>query len=113
LPLLSGQHHRSITIFDQNFAYVSRKWLYTAVTKATNRKQVYFYDYEESAEKEKEMMQYLCYRKVENYKLQVKKANRSIDDASFIKKRSGSWAASASPVARAATASPTTDRTER
>ncbi|MFM7978034.1 MAG: C-terminal helicase domain-containing protein, partial [Candidatus Fonsibacter sp.] len=32
----------SITIFNHKFVYVSRKWLYTAVTKATNLKQVYF-----------------------------------------------------------------------
>ena len=42
-----------------------------------------FYDYDESKEKEREMIQ--CFtRKVEKYKQQVKKANRSIDDANFI-----------------------------
>ena len=75
----------SITIFDHKFAYVSRKWLYTAVTRATNLKHVYFYDYDESAEKEKDMIHYFT-RKVENYKLQDRKANRSIDDANFITK---------------------------
>ncbi|MFM7979862.1 MAG: hypothetical protein ACKPKO_11155, partial [Candidatus Fonsibacter sp.] len=59
--------------------------LHTAVARATNLKHVYFYDYDESAEKEKGMIQYLT-RKVENYKLQDKKANRSIDDASCITK---------------------------
>ncbi len=34
----------SITIFDHKFVYVSRKWLYTTATKATNLKQLYFYD---------------------------------------------------------------------
>ncbi|MFM7982595.1 MAG: hypothetical protein ACKPKO_25060, partial [Candidatus Fonsibacter sp.] len=61
-------------------AYASRKWLYTAVTKATDLKQVYFYDYNESAEKEKGMIQYFT-RKVENFRHQIKKANRSIGDA--------------------------------
>ncbi|MFM7989449.1 MAG: C-terminal helicase domain-containing protein, partial [Candidatus Fonsibacter sp.] len=75
----------AITIFDHKFAYVSRKWLYTTVTKDTNLKQVYIYDYDESAEKEKGMIQYFA-RHVDNYKLQYKKANRSIDDASFITK---------------------------
>ncbi|MFM7978143.1 MAG: C-terminal helicase domain-containing protein, partial [Candidatus Fonsibacter sp.] len=46
----------AITIFDHKFAYVPRKWLYTAVTRATNLKHVYFYDYDESAEKEKDMI---------------------------------------------------------
>ena len=32
----------AITIYDHKFAYVSRKWLYTAVTRATNLKHVYF-----------------------------------------------------------------------
>ena len=75
----------AITIFDHKFAFVSRKWLYTAVTRATNLKQVYFYDYDKSAEKETDMVQYFA-RKVENYRLQDKKANRSIDDANFITK---------------------------
>ncbi|MFM7989858.1 MAG: hypothetical protein ACKPKO_62145, partial [Candidatus Fonsibacter sp.] len=70
----------AITIFDHKLAYVSRKWLYTAVAKATNLKRVYFYDYDESAEKEKEMIQYFA-RKVEHYKL-----HQSIDDASFVTK---------------------------
>ena len=42
----------AITIFDHKFPYVTKKWLYAAVTKATDLKQVYFYDYDESAEKE-------------------------------------------------------------
>ncbi|MFM7985490.1 MAG: hypothetical protein ACKPKO_39865, partial [Candidatus Fonsibacter sp.] len=75
----------SITIFGHKFAYVSRKWLYTAVAKATNLKQVYFYDYDESAENKKEMILYLA-TKVENYRLQDKKANRSIDNGSFVTK---------------------------
>ncbi|MFM7978472.1 MAG: hypothetical protein ACKPKO_04075, partial [Candidatus Fonsibacter sp.] len=53
--------------------------------KATHLKKVYFYDYDERAEKEKDMIQYFD-RQVENYKLQDKKANRSIDDANFITK---------------------------
>ena len=75
----------SITIFDHKFVYALRKWLYTAVTNETNLKQVYFYDYDESAEKEKNMIQYFT-KKVNNYILQDKKANRSIDDARFITK---------------------------
>ncbi|MFM7983062.1 MAG: hypothetical protein ACKPKO_27445, partial [Candidatus Fonsibacter sp.] len=58
-------------------------YIYTAVTRATHLKQVYFYDYDESAKKEKKMIQYFD-KKVEHYKLQDKKANKSINDASFI-----------------------------
>ena len=32
----------AITNFDHKFAYVTRKWLYTAITKATDLKQVYY-----------------------------------------------------------------------
>ena len=32
-----------ITIFDWRFKFVNRKWIYTAVTRATNLKHVYFY----------------------------------------------------------------------
>ena len=48
------------TIFDRKFAYATRKWLYTAVTKATDLKKVFFYDYEESKEKEAEKIQYFA-----------------------------------------------------
>ena len=75
----------AITIFDHKFAYATRKWLYTAVTRATDLKKVFFYDYDESAEKERDMIQYFT-RKVEKYRQQDKKANRSIDDANFITK---------------------------
>ena len=34
----------AITIFYHKFAYASRKWLYTAVTRATDLNQVYVYD---------------------------------------------------------------------
>ncbi|MFM7990157.1 MAG: C-terminal helicase domain-containing protein, partial [Candidatus Fonsibacter sp.] len=50
----------AITIFDHKIAYVSRKWLYTAVTRATNPQHVYIYYYDESAEKEKDMILYFA-----------------------------------------------------
>ena len=46
----------AIAIFDHKLAYVTRKWLYTATTKATDLKQVYFYDYDESKDNEREML---------------------------------------------------------
>ncbi|MFM7986469.1 MAG: hypothetical protein ACKPKO_44870 [Candidatus Fonsibacter sp.] len=69
---LGNTIEESITIFDHKFVYVSRKWLYTAVTKATNLNQVYFYDYDESAEKEKDMIQYFD-RKVGTTSYKTKK----------------------------------------
>ena len=42
-------------IFDHKFAYVTRKWFYTAVTKATDLKNVFF---DEGKENEREMIQY-------------------------------------------------------
>ena len=61
----------AITIFDHKFAYATRKWIYTAVTRATDLKQVYFYDYDESAKKDKDMIQYFT-RMVEKYRQQYK-----------------------------------------
>ena len=75
----------AITIFDHKFAYAAQKRLYTAVTRATDLNNVFFYDYDESAEKEKDMLKYFD-RKVNQYRQQDKKANRPIDDASFITK---------------------------
>ena len=38
----------AITIFDHKFAYANMRWLYTAVTRATDINKVSFYNYEES-----------------------------------------------------------------
>jgi ribosomal protein S24E len=35
---------KQITIFDWNYYFVDRKWIYTAVTRATELKNVFFYD---------------------------------------------------------------------
>ena len=50
----------AITVFDHKLTYVTRRWLYTAVTRATHLKQVYFYDYDESKDNEREMLQYFA-----------------------------------------------------
>ena len=47
----------AITIFDHRFAHVTRQWLYTAVARATDLKKVFFYEYDESKENEREMIQ--------------------------------------------------------
>ncbi len=73
----------AITIFDWRFLHVNRKWLYTAVTRATDLKRVSFYDYDEQEENEEQMMQYFQ-KKVDRYKAQDRKAKRRIDDEGYI-----------------------------
>ena len=75
----------AITIFDHKFAYANKKWLYTAVTRATDLKKVFFYEYDEGKENEREAEQYFA-RKVERYRQQDKKAKRLFDEASYITK---------------------------
>ena len=70
---------KRLTIFDWKFTHVNRKWLYTAVTRATELKNVLFYDYDEKAEQEEAMIQYFA-RKVERYKQQDRKAKREIKE---------------------------------
>jgi hypothetical protein len=74
-----------ITIFDWRFMHVNRKWLYTSITRATDLKQVQFFDYDENKESEEEMYQYFQ-RKVERYKQQDRKAKRKIDEHTYITK---------------------------
>ena len=50
----------AITIFDHKFTNVNRKWLYTAITRATDLKQVYFYDYDEIKDQDREIIQYFA-----------------------------------------------------
>ena len=72
-----------LTIFDWKFAHVNRKWLYTAVTRATELKNVLFYDYDENAEKDGAMLQYFG-RKVDRYKQQDRKAKREVQDQNYV-----------------------------
>jgi hypothetical protein len=72
-----------LTIFDWKFAHVNRKWLYTAVTRATELKNVLFYDYDENAEKDGSMLQYFG-RKVDRYKQQDRKAKREVQDHNYV-----------------------------
>jgi hypothetical protein len=72
-----------ITVFDWKFAHVNRKWLYTAVTRATELKNVLFCDYDENAEREEAMLQYFA-KKVERYKQQDKKAQREVNESCFV-----------------------------
>jgi len=68
-----------MTIFDWRFFFVNRKWLYTAVTRATELKNVFFFsgpvgDYDEAV-----LDAYLV-KKVENYRKQDLQHGRVVTD---------------------------------
>ena len=69
----------SMTIFDYKYHFVNRRWLWTAITRATDLNNVWFYDYNEKAFNTKIIKSYFC-KKVEGYKLQDTKANRTLSD---------------------------------
>ncbi len=72
-----------LTIFDWKFAHVYRKWLYTSVTRATELKNLLFYDYDENAERDEAMLQYFT-RKVDRQKHQDKKAKREVQEHCYV-----------------------------
>jgi hypothetical protein len=72
-----------LTIFDWKFAHASRKWLYTAVTRATHLKNVLFFDYEEDLSKQDQMLQYFN-KKVAAYRQQDRKAKREIREENYV-----------------------------
>ena len=81
---------KAITIYDWKFFHVNRKWLYTAITRATDLSKVYFFDYDEAKQEEQEMLDYLQ-KKVDRYKQQDRKAKRPISEQNYITKE---WLAS-------------------
>ena len=72
-----------ITIFDWRFYYTSRKWIYTAVTRATNLNNVYFYDYVEPELNHNLITAYFN-RKIGGYKSQDKSAGRVIPKDNYV-----------------------------
>ena len=72
-----------MTIYDWQYPFVTRKWLYTAVTRAEYLENVLFFDYEEMAENKRALDHYLQ-RKVERYRQQDQKAGREIDEKDYI-----------------------------
>ena len=48
----------AIDIFDHKFAYAKRKWLYAVATRASDRKNVYVYEYDKSKDNETQTEQY-------------------------------------------------------
>ena len=75
----------AIMIFDWKFRHSSRKWLYTAVTRATSLNNVWLFDGQESNEIDDEIFNNYLNMKIFNYRKQDMKAGRPIPD-NFITK---------------------------
>lgn len=69
----------SMTIFDYKYHFVDRKWLWTAITRATDLNNVWFYDYSEKPLNTKMFNSYF-HKKVEGYRAQDRRANRTISE---------------------------------
>ena len=74
---------KPITIFDWNHFFVDRKWIYTAITRAENFKNVFFYKGQKDDYDPRVLNRYLD-SMMENYKEQDVKAGRSIDSNNFV-----------------------------
>jgi hypothetical protein len=72
-----------ITIFDWNHFYVTRKWIWTAITRATDLKNVVFYKPTDPKLTEKLLHGYFE-RKIQGYKKQDRAANRTIDESTYV-----------------------------
>ena len=73
----------SITIFDYNHHFCTRKWIWTAITRATELSNVYFYTYVEPELNNKLIMSYFE-RQVKGYASQDRAANREISKDNYI-----------------------------
>ena len=75
----------SITIHEYNLPMASREWLYCAITRCVDFKQVKFY-YNPTVDKQMDKNMILRYfkNKIEGYKAQDKKASREIDETKYI-----------------------------
>ena len=73
----------NITIFDWKFYFTSRKWIYTAVTRADNWNNVYFYDYVEPEFNKNLEIAYFN-KKIVGYKSQDKEAGIKFDKDKYI-----------------------------
>ena len=73
-----------ITIFDYKFYYVTRKWIWTAIGRATNLDDVYFYDYSEDQEFNTNLIKCYFKNKIKGYKEQDRQAKREINKEKYI-----------------------------
>ena len=74
----------TITIFDYKHFFVSREWIWVAVTRATELDNVYFYDYTFDEEFNQKLVRSYFERKIRNYKSQDREANREIDKDRYV-----------------------------
>ena len=72
-----------ITIFDWGNFFVTRKWIWTAITRARSLDEVVFWRYDERPENMSKLLEYLK-GKVERYKVQDLKAGREFAEADYI-----------------------------
>jgi hypothetical protein len=75
--------NESITIFDWKFYFTSREWIYTAVSRATNFNNVYFYNYVEP-ELNMNLVKAYFNRKIKGYKQQDNEAERPISKDNYV-----------------------------
>ena len=74
-----------ITIFDWQFPRVDRKWIYTSVTRATELKNVAFYQRDDvTADREYYYLDRYLKKKIDGYKQQDTKAGRRVGEASYV-----------------------------
>jgi hypothetical protein len=73
----------SMTIFDWKFYYTDREWIYTAVSRADNWKNIYFYDYVEPELNHNLIIAYFN-GKISGYKSQDNAAGRLISKEFYV-----------------------------
>ena len=73
----------AITIYDHNYYYTSREWLWTAITRATDFKQVYFYNGKSQEFNRERLLSYFR-NKITGYVDQDTKAKRKYDKTKYI-----------------------------
>ena len=75
-----------ITLFDTNIAYSDRNWIYTAITRATDFRNItiFEHDYEEVKRLEYCKMKQYFELKIQGYKEQDKKCNREYNKDEYI-----------------------------
>ena len=73
----------AITIYDWNFYFASREWIWTAITRAEDLDQVYFYDGHQE-EFDHERLRTYFKKKISGYIEQDKKAKRPISKDNYI-----------------------------
>ena len=83
---LSFGEDEKVTVFDSNLPYCDRRYLWTAITRARKLDNVYIYVHSDSEVErftDSKIKQYFRF-KVENYKIQDRKANRKWEEKDFI-----------------------------